>query len=234
MNLEASDFTEASFVIGGSSMKTCLIIGAGDFSKDLFLKEFEKNRGNCLLIACDGGLEYLLDLNICPDLLIGDMDSVSEQVLQESNERWTLQITTLPKEKDDTDVMAAIRYGLEKKIQAFILFGVLGNRLDHSYANICLLSFIKNNHAHGLIVGRNEYMEVIQGETKKFQKNQKGILSVFSVTDVSEGVFLQGLKYELEDAVISSDFPIGVSNEFIGEESFITVKKGRLLLIYQQ
>jgi thiamine pyrophosphokinase len=234
MNLEASDFTEASFVIGGRTMKTCLIIGAGDFSKVLFLKEFEKIKENCLLIACDGGLEYLLDLNIRPDLLIGDMDSVSEQSLKEASERWTLQITTLPKEKDDTDVLAAIRHGLQKKIQSFIFFGVLGNRQDHSYANICLLSFLKNNHTHGLIVGRNEYMEVIEGETKKFQKDKKGILSVFSVTDVSEGVFLKGLKYELEDTVITSDFPIGVSNEFIGEESFITVKKGRLLLIYQQ
>ena len=59
----------------------------------------------------------------------------------------------------------------------------------------------------------------------------KGRLSVFSMTEKSDGVTLSDLKYELKDAVITNDFPIGISNEFIGKAASVTVEKGTLLVM---
>ena len=40
----------------------------------------------------------------------------------------------------------------------------------------------------------------------------------------------RGLKYSLQDATVNMEFPIGISNEFIGQESMISVKEGMLLI----
>ena len=52
------------------------------------------------------------------------------------------------------------------------------------------------------------------------------------ITEKSDGVTISGLKFELKNAVLYNHFPIGVSNEFIGKESFISVKSGTLILVY--
>ena len=55
--------------------------------------------------------------------------------------------------------------------------------------------------------------------------------SLFSMGDKAEGVSIKGAKYTLMDYTMDNIFPIGVSNEFIGETVEIEVRKGSLLLI---
>lgn len=215
-------------------MKKCIIVGAGEFASDIFLKIYQACNNQCILYACDGGIEYLLNLNVKPDLFIGDMDSVSYEILQQIEKNGDFPVLKLPTNKDDTDILAALRIGLEQGSKEFFLFGALGNRLDHSYGNISLLSFLVEQNARGMIFGQREILEVICDETKQFDPDRKGIISVFSVSEQSEGVSIKGLKYELDHATLSSAIPIGVSNEFLGKKSTISVKKGKLLLIYQQ
>lgn len=58
------------------------------------------------------------------------------------------------------------------------------------------------------------------------------MVSVFSIGDRCAGVDLRGLKYPLTDAVITGDFPIGVSNEFTGTEAGISLKSGAMLVMW--
>ena len=60
----------------------------------------------------------------------------------------------------------------------------------------------------------------------------KGDFSLFCLDGTARGVTIRGLKYELTDAVITSDFPIGCSNSFTGEPSSVTVREGSLIAIY--
>ena len=69
---------------------------------------------------------------------------------------------------------------------------------------------------------------VIKNEKISFRENMEGYLSLFSLCERSEGVTIQGFKYELENAVITNDFPIGISNEFIGKQGSISVENGEL------
>ena len=70
------------------------------------------------------------------------------------------------------------------------------------------------------------------GEQICFPEGADGYVSVFSYGEKAEGVTLQNLKYEIADAVLSDNFPIGVSNEFIGQAASVSVKRGRILVIY--
>ena len=75
---------------------------------------------------------------------------------------------------------------------------------------------------------------MIHNSKISFEKEEEGYISVFSLSDRSEGVSLRGLKYLLEDAVLTNVFPLGASNEFLGEVSEIEVRDGTLLIITEK
>lgn len=204
-------------------MKSCYIIGAGEFNSDFFHPSAED-----LVIAADGGYLFLEKMGIEPDLLIGDFDSM------EGNRDWSgkgFQVMELPEKKDDTDILAAIREGMGRGCEEFHIFGGTGGRIDHTIANLQCLSFLSKRGCRGFLYGMDSLMLAVTDGRVDFPKDRKGIVAVFSFGDRAEGVTLKGLKYELADAVLTNDYPIGVSNEFIGRESSISVRRGTLLLV---
>ena len=135
-------------------------------------------------------------------------------------------------EKDDTDSMLAVRKGLELGYRRFELYGALdGERLDHTVANLQALTFLRSQGARGYLLGREQIATVIADEQAVFH-GAKGILSVFCMGETATGVTIQGMQYELENSTLSADFPLGVSNHFIGKEAEISVAKGSLLLLW--
>ena len=206
-------------------MKTgkCIIIAASDFEQEILHKE-----KNDLLIVADAGylnfkkIKNLDDSDI--DLLIGDFDSLNTIPNN-------IPIRKLNPIKDDTDVMDAIKYALNLGYKEFELYGCIGGRIEHSLANISALAFIKDNNANAKIVNGKQVIEIIENEIKEFNNQYKGYLSLFSFSDDSL-ISLYNFKYNLEDFVIKNSFPIGIDNEFIGKNSLINVKKGRVLIIY--
>ncbi len=211
----------------------CVIISAGTFPN----VEIEINEGD-FCIACDAGFKYAQQLGVLPDLIVGDFDSASEEspeVLRGIREIADLdpdRIITRPVMKDDTDTMKAVKIGLERGYKKFYLCGALGGRrFDHSMANVQTLLFIKHHGGTGYIMGEDQMVLVAENETIRFNRGNSGMLSVFSVSEVSKGVTLKGLMYNITDAELRSDFPLGVSNEFIiDEEAEVTVADGTLLV----
>lgn len=204
-------------------MAKCIIVGAGDFSKD-FLK-IEKED---YLIAADGGFEYLQKMGIIPHMWIGDMDSTA--MYQSNTQSHVMQTVKLPKEKDDTDTLAAIRIGMEKGYKDFSLHGMLGGRLDHTLANISCLQFLKANGCNGILYGKDTILLLLEQQRIVFDSSMWGMLSVFAWNGNADGVTERGLLYELENATLTPDFPIGVSNELTGKEAEISVLQGKLLI----
>ncbi len=203
-------------------MRVCYIIGAADAS-GTFLDP-STLRDDDYVIAADGGYKTVEQWGIKPDQIIGDFDSLGFIPDQD-------QVLKFPSEKDDTDMMIAVKLGLKKDFSNFIIYGGLGGRLDHTIANIHVLEYLVNHGARGCLIGRNEKVFLIQDESLSFEAGVKGIISIFAYGGNAEGVYLTGLKYPLENAVLTTDFPIGVSNEFTGIISDISVRKGKLLVI---
>ncbi len=211
----------------------CVIISAGSFPNI----EIDIGEGD-LCIACDAGFKYAQQHGILPDLIVGDFDSASEagadviRGIEEIALNDPDRIVKLEVKKDDTDTLRAVRIGLSKGYKKFYLYGALGGRrLDHSLANLQTLLFIKRHGGTGYIMTEDTMIMVAENETVKFHRGNTGMLSVFSLSEVSKGVTLKGLLYNMEDGTLTSDFPLGVSNEFIiDEEAEITVEDGTLLI----
>ena len=209
----------------------CVIIGAGD----LTIGKIQVSEED-FVIAVDGGLSYCPLLEIEPDLILGDFDSVNDKE-REAIRELALQIpervVTLPEEKDDTDMLAALKYGLEHGYKEFRIYAGMGGRFDHSLANVQCLLYLKNHDATGYLVDGNSMIMVLQDESIEFQPDMEGVLSLFSLGKEAKGVTIRGMKYPLEQATITNDFPIGISNEFIGQKAYVAVEEGALVCIVQ-
>ena len=203
--------------------RRCILVCSGDL-------EFSdiRVRPQDYVIAVDGGFLYCQAFAIEPDMVIGDFDSLDETYKKELPNRCIIPLNTV---KDDTDTMAAVRCGLKKGYREFHLYGALGGRLEHTIANLQVLQFLKNAEASGYIWDGDMMATLIRNESISFRKEMEGMVSVFAAGGNAEGVTEKGLKYPLTDAVVTCDFPIGISNEFIGEKAEIEVKNGSLLVI---
>lgn len=200
---------------------TCIIIGGGDFYG---LHREVKNED--YVIAADAGYRHCEQYGIHPDLVVGDFDSLG--YVPELPD-----IIQMPVEKDDTDTLHAVRVGMEKGYRRFAIYGGTGGtRSDHTIANIQCLLFMHRYDSRGAIYGKGIVYRGIKDETISFSSKATGDLSVFCLDGIARGVTIKGLKYELSDAEITSDFPIGCSNSFTGADASITVTDGSLILIY--
>ena len=211
-------------------MKKCIIIGAGDYNE----KKINKEKDDLLIIADGGYYNYLKtdDFNSNDiDVLVGDFDSLNQRSIKLSP---NTKIITLNPIKDDTDIVDAVKYGLKEGFNEYYLYGCLGKRIEHSLANIQVLSYLKENNANGYLIDGSLIIRVLKNESISLDDTYKGYISIFSINDISKGVTLKNLKYELDNYDLSNKFPLGIDNEFIGKESFIEVKEGELVLIYNK
>ncbi len=210
-------------------MGRCIIVAAGD----LTVGSVNVNEDD-LVIAVDGGLGYCSVLELEPDLILGDFDSVSEQegeAIVQLEAQIPERIIRLPQEKDDTDTLVAIKIGLENGYDRFLIYGGTGGRLEHTFANIQCLLYLKNHGATGYLMDGCGMICVLQNEEVRLKDNLEGYMSLFTLGKEAKGVTIHGMKYELENATITNDYPLGISNEFIGKESLVKVEDGELLMI---
>lgn len=200
--------------------KICCVIGAME-PGELVLPE------GALIIAADGGLAHLERRGIAPDLTVGDFDSLG-RVPEGSG------VIRHPVEKDDTDTMLAIKTGLERGCRRFLLYGCLGGRLDHTYANLQSLLYLARRGAGGWLLGGGLAATVVRNGRLDFAPGHEGPVSVFCPDGGARGVDLTGLYYPLKDAILTSSFPLGVSNRFTGKAAAVSVREGSLLVLWEQ
>lgn len=199
--------------------RTCCIFGAGEYG------EFPEIPSGALVIAADGGYKALLQHGIVPDLLLGDFDSL--EIMPQG-----IETIRFKAEKDATDMSLAIDEGIARGCEVFYIYGGTGGRLDHTVANIQCLARLAQQGFRGVAHGADFCITAITDGSAEFGENCRGYISVFSHSDVCEGVYERGLKYSLTDARLVSNTPLGVSNEFCGKKSRVSVARGTLVIIY--
>ncbi len=197
--------------------KKCCIVGAGP-SPAVIVE-------NSFIIAADGGLDKLKKMDVNPDLIIGDFDSLKSAPCGEN-------VIYFPTEKDDTDTLLAVKKAISLGYRSLYISGGIGGRLDHTVANIQALNYASEHGAAAFLCGDNE-TAVISCESIEVRSECRGKISVFCIGETAEQVCIEGLKYQTKDEVITNSFPIGVSNEFIGRSAKISHSSGKLLIIWQ-
>lgn len=200
----------------------CFLVGAGPMDPG---SSFSPRPGD-LLIAADGGLPAVEGMGLIPDLVVGDFDSLGAIPCHSNT-------VVLPREKDVTDMHAAIDLGLERGYTRFVLYGGTGGRLAHTLANLQLLDSLARQNCRGFLIGGGTVATAVHNGALDFPPSLSGYLSVFCSGAPAQGVTLQGLKYELTDAQLTPDFPLGVSNEFTGAAARVSVANGTLLVLWQ-
>ncbi len=200
----------------------CYIVGAMEPGKISFIGGRPR-----LVIAADQGLYHMERQGIRPDLIVGDFDSLG-RMPEGAN------VVRHPVEKDDTDMLLAVKEGLARGCRTFVIYGGLGGRLDHTYANLQTLIFLAERGAVGYLVGDGTAASAIRNGAMAFPADLTGGVSVFCPDGRAEGVALRGLYYPLEDAALTSGFPLGVSNHFTGRPAAVSVERGTLLVMWEE
>lgn len=199
----------------------CVIFGAGEVYSPR--KHFGKTD---LIIAADGGYAAALEAGLEPSVVIGDFDSGAVP------ENTAAHIVKLNRDKDDTDMLAAVKLGLRRGYKNFVIYGGTGGeRLDHTYANFSVLAYLNAFDARGFLVDKHSIATVVTDGKFALPKQTKGTVSVFAFGGNATGVTLKGLSYELDDAELTPDFPVGVSNA-TAKNGTISVKHGSLLIFF--
>ncbi len=179
------------------------------------------------IIAADKGIENTRQLGLKPDYVVGDFDSLN-YVPEGEN------VIKHPVMKDDTDLMLAIKIGLDKGYKNFKIYGCLGGaRLDHTIASLQSAAFIKENGGDAVLYDGDTTLFLLKDGSICFNKDKKGLLSVFSYSEKTS-VTIKGLLYETENVTLTQNFPLGISNKFIGNACEITVHNGTALIILKE
>ena len=204
-------------------MKRSCIFAAGSFYG---LRE--RPAPGDFVIAADAGYRICRQTGIVPDLLLGDFDSMDQP-------EDFANIHRSPVEKDDTDTMLAVKTALEQGCDTIYIYGGTGGkRLDHTLANLQTLLFIRRRGARGYLYDDDFVWTALENESLTIEKTVEwGLFSAFCLGDRAEGIDEVGFQYPLKDAVLTPEFPLGVSNHILEPVAVITVRKGALAVGWQ-
>lgn len=204
-------------------MSECYIFGGAKIENYGFIKI----PNDAFIIAADSGISHLKGFGVEPNIIMGDFDSC------EVPTEYNCEIVRFKPEKDDTDLMIAVKKALSLGFDKIFILGATGGRFDHTIAALQTLEYIYEHGSYGALFDENNAV-YIQGVGKSRYKADKNCyFSVLSLTDESV-VSISGTKYELQDSVIAQSFPLGVSNEFVKEYAEIELSKGKVLIIYSK
>jgi thiamine pyrophosphokinase len=185
-----------------------------------------------MILAADAGWKHLRKLGWFADAAIGDFDTDAPPP-QGVRQTLCKAVIRLPVEKDDTDMAAAARIGLDGGCGAFYLLGGTGGRLDHTLANIQCLARLAKAGVSAYLMDAEQTLTALAGPSSiVFAEGSRGLVSVFAHDEIVEGATISGLKYSLSGARLYNTRALGVSNELTGGEASVSVARGTAVVVF--
>nr|WP_286672877.1 thiamine diphosphokinase [Anaeromonas gelatinilytica] len=204
-----------------------MIVGGGEFLDEELVMDLINDCD--IIIAADGGGKYLYDINVLPDILVGDFDTLNPFILNYYKDT-NITIYSFPPEKDKTDLELAIDCALDNHIDELKLIGVLGTRIDHSLGNIMLLfNLIEKGIDARIINDKNEIFVV--NKEMIITKNRFEYVSILPILEDLKGIKLKGFEYDIDDLNLKISSTRGISNKLVNDKGIIKIKSGKGLII---
>lgn len=215
-------------------LNRCIIITS---YQSAILKESWEFRAGDFILCADGGYSHARKAGLTPHVVIGDFDSIDYDSIENdliSSGMTECRIIRVAAEKDDTDTMICVKYGIEHSFDEFFILGGLGGRLDHTIANLQTMCYaVEQGKTIWFLDGKNRATLRAPGSlTVEVQKDYK--ISLFAFGESCDGVSISGVKYPLKNHLLKNNFPLGVSNEFLEKNAEISHKSGKLLIVLSQ
>ena len=205
-------------------LKKCIILANGKPPKKNVIT-FLQGKGFTTLICADGGANYARKLNLVPDYIIGDLDSISMDNLtffQKKSEIMKIE------RQNDTDVEKCLKFAIRKKFSEVVLIGVTGDRLDHTFCNLGIVIKFYNKIKLKIIAENsllipysgNVELQTIEGET----------ISIYGF-DPETKITSTGLKYPLKNTALPFGKREGTSNIAVSRSVSLKISSGIIFVI---
>ena len=209
-----------------------LLIVSGGYTDFDFAIDLIKKSGFEIIIAADSGLNFFKAADITPDVVVGDFDSVNQEVLSYYRDNEFIDFHVLNPEKDDTDTEYAIRFAIEKGADSITILGGTGTRLDHVMGNITLLGIgIEYDVSIEMIDAFNRIRVFNKSFTIKKEEQFGKYISLIPFMGPVKGVTIKGMKYCLDNYDMSGFNSLGISNEKSEDIASVEFEDGIMLVI---
>jgi len=215
-------------------MKLIMVAG-GTLNEEWFSRIIPENASGenekYKFMGIDAGAIRLIRMGIKPDYVLGDFDSVSSEETAEilgcGAEKRVLNPI-----KDETDLEAALRWAVDISPDSVMIFGATGGRMDHTLANLQLLSIPLKANIPAMILDPGNRIRRIRGSVMLRREEQYGkYISLIPVGGEVKGLFLSGFKYSGSEISLPGNSSLGISNELTEDVGEIWFESGELLLI---
>ena len=206
---------------------TCALVAACDFNAAHFTARAGEG---CFdyVVAVDGGLRHLESVGCVPDFTLGDFDSLG-YVPEGRN------VEVHPVHKDKSDLELALDFAQAEGYGEVVAYGALGGRPDHTVAALQTCARFAESGMTVTLVGLDCAVRILVGPGEfSLPLLERGTVSVFSATDMSEGVTERGMEYPLEHVRLSNRTTLGLSNELKGRPASVSIERGTLYIFHPQ
>lgn len=208
-----------------------IIISGGALEEKVVFDTLHEFSQRCI-IAVDHGLQFVYEHQIKPDYIVGDFDSILEEVIRYYREETDIPIREYNPIKDASDTEMAVRLALTLGCANMILLGATGGRLDHFWANVQTLEIARKAGIPAEIRDSQNRVRLIDGATKLVKGEVFGdYFSIFPLGGEVEGLTISGAKYPLCDHTVKPCDSLCVSNQIEGEEVQIRFQEGVIVLM---
>lgn len=202
------------------------VISNGDItSLEYFRPVFSKYD---MLISADGASNKLHQIDIVPDYILGDLDSIDTNVVEYFKDK-SVEFIKFNPEKDFSDTHICVDFLIEKGYSEIDLYGAFGGRWDHTIANFGLMYYAYKKNIKLSLIDRYDNAKIYGEGSYISKKKANQCFSIFAVFEDAI-VSLEGVKYPLKEYPLTRGESIGLSNEYI-EDCKVSIKKGSAIII---
>jgi thiamine pyrophosphokinase len=212
---------------------TALIFANGDPADGPMVRKWLARVESPYLLAADGGAHIAAHYGLRPHRIVGDMDSISPALLAELQAHGT-DVVRYPPAKDETDLELALIDAAARDHDPIIVIGAVGNRLDHTLANVYLLALPQLGGRTVKLVGGREEVTLLRPGTHQIDGISGDTISLLPVGGPAGGVRTEGLTYPLHGETLHFGPARGVSNVMAGTTAHVSLDNGWLLLIHTE
>ena len=210
-------------------MKVCILLN-GEIKDYSIVSNFINNENYDCIICADGGADHVYKMNITPNYIIGDLDSIDNNIIDYYKKQNVL-FEEFPSKKNETDSELCILLAKKLGAQNIDLFATLGGRIDHTLANINLLYYIKEEKMIPRIISEKEEIYIATNESIQIKGMKDDLISIIPIKGDAKGVTLENLEYPLNDYNMKYSTPLGISNIMLGDVCSINIREGSVLII---
>lgn len=183
------------------------------------------------IVCADGGATNALEFGYFPRTIIGDLDSLSPQMVADFEQKGAT-ILRSPPEKDETDLELALYWCAEHGAKTIHIIGGLGGRFDQTLANIYLLSLPELDGIHVEVIEAEQSIRLLKSGEHHIQGHVGDTISLLPIGDTVQGITTTALKYPLNDESLTIGPARGVSNVMNGDTATIRIHKGLLIMVH--